>query len=84
MKAERILEKHATENMIEWNQKSFKKSHEKLYKSIMGAINEALQTSNDIEKIEDSCDIISHNSDLKMNGVCSRCGGKYFKAVNEL
>ena len=50
----------------------------------MGAINEALQTSNDIEKIEDSCDIISHNSDLKMNGVCSRCGGKYFKAVNEL
>ena len=41
--AEKLLEKFARKNMIEWNQESFKKSHSKLHKSIIEAINEALR-----------------------------------------
>ncbi len=41
MKAEQILEKHAKMNMIKWNRESFKKTHPQLYKSIIGAIQEA-------------------------------------------
>jgi hypothetical protein len=32
--AEKLLEKFARKNMIEWNQESFKKSHSRLHKSI--------------------------------------------------
>jgi hypothetical protein len=41
-KAEKILEKFAKKNMIQWNQESFKRTHSRLYKSIIEAINEAL------------------------------------------
>lgn len=41
--AEKLLEKFARKNMIEWNQESFKKSHSRLHKSIIEAINEALR-----------------------------------------
>lgn len=41
-KAEKLLEKFARKNMIEWNQESFKRTHSKLHKSIIEAINEAL------------------------------------------
>ena len=41
--AEKILEKFARKNMIQWNQDSFKRTHNRLHKSIIDAINEALQ-----------------------------------------
>jgi hypothetical protein len=41
--AEKLLEKFVRKNMIEWNQESFKKSHSRLHKSIIEAINEALR-----------------------------------------
>lgn len=40
--AEKLLEKFARKNMIEWNQESFKRTHSRLHKSIIEAINEAL------------------------------------------
>ena len=41
--AEKLLEKFARKNMIQWNQESFKRSHSRLHKSIIEAINEALR-----------------------------------------
>jgi hypothetical protein len=41
--AEKLLEKFAKKNMIEWNQKSFKRTHSRLHKSIIEAMNEALR-----------------------------------------
>ena len=43
MKAEQLLEKYAKKNMIRWDQESFKRPHTKLHKTIIEAINEALQ-----------------------------------------
>lgn len=42
MKAEKILEESARKNMIRWSQKEFKKTHPKLYKTIIESINKAL------------------------------------------
>lgn len=42
MKAEQILENSAKKNMVKWSQTDFKKSHSRLYKTIIEAINEAL------------------------------------------
>lgn len=42
MEAEQILENSAKRNMVQWSQEDFKKSHPKLYKTIIEAINEAL------------------------------------------
>ena len=41
--AEKLLEKFARKNMIEWNQESFKRTHSRLHKSIIEAINQALR-----------------------------------------
>lgn len=46
LSAEEILEKSAKKNMIEWNQKSFKRTHRLLHISIIQAINEALNLHN--------------------------------------
>lgn len=40
--AEKLLEKFARKNMIEWNQESFKRTHSRLHKSIIEALNQAL------------------------------------------
>lgn len=42
MKAKDILNNSAKKNMINWSEKDFKKSHPKLYKTIIEAINQAL------------------------------------------
>jgi hypothetical protein len=42
MKSEQILQKSANKNMVQWNQKDFQKTHPKLYKTIIEAINEAI------------------------------------------
>lgn len=40
--AEKLLEKFARKNMVQWNQESFKRTHSRLHKSIIEALNEAL------------------------------------------
>lgn len=40
--AEKLLEKFARKNMIQWNQEFFKRTHSRLHKSIIEALNEAL------------------------------------------
>lgn len=50
--AEKILEKFARKNMIEWNQESFKRTHSRLHKSIIEAINEALNLHNVVGRSE--------------------------------
>jgi hypothetical protein len=42
---EQILQKSANKNMVQWNQKDFQKTHAKLYKTIIEAINEAIKFS---------------------------------------
>ena len=42
MKAKDILNNSAKKNMINWSEKDFKKSHPKLYKTIIEAIDQAL------------------------------------------
>lgn len=44
--AEKLLEKFARNNMVQWNQESFKRTHSRLHKSIIEAINEALNLHN--------------------------------------
>lgn len=46
LSAEEMLEKFAKKNMIEWDQKSFKRTHRLLHISIIQAINEALNLHN--------------------------------------
>ncbi|RTL05582.1 hypothetical protein EKK58_07975 [Candidatus Dependentiae bacterium] len=41
--AEKLLEKFARKNMVQWNQESFKRTHSRLHKSIIEALNEALR-----------------------------------------
>jgi hypothetical protein len=53
--AEKLLEKFARKNMIEWNQESFKKSHSRLHKSIIEAINEALRIHDVVGQSEQLC-----------------------------
>ena len=55
-KAEEILKKSADKNMIYWNQHGFTRTHPKLYRVIIEAINEALfiepNTSGDASDFE--------------------------------
>ena len=48
--AEKILQKFARKNMVEWNQESFKRTHSRLHKSIIEAINEALNLQGVVER----------------------------------
>ena len=50
--AEKLLEKFARKNMIEWNQESFSRTHSRLHKSIIEAINEALNLHNVVGQSE--------------------------------
>lgn len=51
-KAEKILEKFARKNMIQWNQESFKRTHSRLHKSIIEAINEAMNKDKNLSEIK--------------------------------
>lgn len=76
--SEKILNKYAKKNMVEWNQDSFKKTHVKLYKSIIQSIDEALRQYPD-NKLICKCPICGN----EMMGVkmvhykCNRCD-EYF------
>ena len=67
--AEKLLEKFARKNMIEWNQESFKKSHSRLHKSIIEAINEALR----IHVVVGQSEQLSYVKENKL-GMCYTCG----------
>ena len=45
MKAEELLNKHARVHMIDWSLNSFECTHKRLFRSIIGAINEAQQSN---------------------------------------
>lgn len=65
--AEKLLEKFARKNMIEWNQESFKKSHSRLHKSIIEAINEALRIHDVVGQSEQLCDFLEwYNESLTL------------------
>jgi hypothetical protein len=42
--SEELFDKFAKKNMVQWNQASFKRTHDALHKSIIEAIDEALLT----------------------------------------
>jgi hypothetical protein len=66
--AEKILEKFARKNMVQWNQESFKRTHSRLHKSIIEAINEALNLHNVVERSEQLvcpyCGVVKSSCDL--------------------
>jgi hypothetical protein len=70
--AEKLLEKFARKNMIEWNQESFKKSHSRLHKSIIEAINEALRIHDVVGRSEQYCDWCSSTEEVEVK-ICKRC-----------
>lgn len=76
--AEKILEKFAKRNMIQWNQESFKRTHSRLHKTIIEAINEALNLHNVVGRSEQlnpfcdnkkvfNCDCITKCMDIPEN-----------------
>lgn len=77
--AEKLLEKYARKNMVQWNQESFKKTHSRLHKSIIEAINQALRIHDVVGRSERlKCDCCSYEYSeltLKANGrkLCKDC-----------
>ena len=65
--SEKLLEKFAKKNMIEWNQESFKRTHSRLHKSIIEALNEALRIH----------DVVVRSEQL----VCPKCGSKVISSA---
>lgn len=61
--AEELLDKHAKIHMIEWSQSSFKRTHTRLHKSIIGAIVDAntqmVEDKNKIEKLEKQVEFLT-------------------------
>ena len=77
--AEKLLEKFARKNMIQWNQESFKRSHSRLHKSIIEAINEALRIHDVVgrsEQLKCQCKNaqFTRTVDAEFNPLCGRCG----------
>lgn len=67
--AEKILEKFARKNMIEWNQESFKRTHSRLHKSIVEAINEALTIPVVSSRLIDKVTVTNLDLALRMCGI---------------
>jgi hypothetical protein len=70
--AEQLLEKFARKNMIQWNQESFKKTHTKLQKSIIEAINEALRI-HDVSGRSEQLFCHEHKPQVKYDWQKDRC-----------
>ena len=72
MKAEQILQKSAKNNMKRWELNTFKITHPTLYKTIIEAINEAINYTRCCEELcdEERCSY-TLNNDSKM---CDDCG----------
>jgi hypothetical protein len=71
--AEKLLEKFARKNMIQWNQESFKRTHSRLHKSIIEAINEALRIHDVIKNEVAVCDYPWHDNEVLTIGGCTKC-----------
>lgn len=81
--AEKILEKFARKNMIQWNQESFKRTHSRLHKSIIEAINEALNLHSVVGQSEQlPCDCSKHATyfDEEQEPRCKNCNKKSWLA----
>lgn len=64
LEAEKLLEKFARKNMIKWNQKSFKRTHSRLHKSIIEALNEALRLHDVVGRSEQLLDFLQWHNEL--------------------
>jgi len=73
--AEKLLEKFARKNMVQWNQESFKRTHSRLHKSIIEALNEALRIHDVVWRSEQLVcgDLMKHNFSLSKIGRCITC-----------
>jgi hypothetical protein len=71
--AEQLLEKFARKNMIQWNQESFKRTHSRLHKSIIEAINEALNKPAVSGSFISVCDCCGQQKRINEDGLCDPC-----------
>ena len=69
--AEKLLEKFARKNMVQWNQESFKRTHSRLHKSIIEALNEALRIHDVVGRSEQLKALLER---LLENNMCSVAG----------
>ena len=74
--AEKLLEKFARKNMVQWNQESFKRTHSRLHKSIIEALNEALRIHDVVGRSEQL--VCDHPEEAlirdKPTDYCMACG----------
>ena len=81
--AEKLLEKFARKNMVQWNQESFKRTHSRLHKSIIEAINEALRIHDVVGRSEQLCPLCGSDDLLDINDHytnCQKCGFQFVGA----
>jgi len=73
--AEKLLEKFARKNMVQWNQESFKRTHSRLHKTIIEAINEALNLHNVVGRSEQLsfCQCDKPSPDIMYGKTCTEC-----------
>ena len=71
--AEKLLEKFARKNMVQWNQESFKRTHSRLHKSIIEALNEALRIHDVVGRSEQLKALLER---LLENNMCSVAGNE--------
>lgn len=76
--AEKLLEKFARKNIVQWDQESFKITHSILHKSIIEALNEALRIHDVAGRSEQCC---SPLDDFYLGTTCPKCN-KPFRSVN--
>ncbi len=74
--AEKLLEKFARKNMVQWNQESFKRTHRRLHKSIIEALNEALRIHDVVgqsEQLVCTCENSEKEKDSLVPVYCHNC-----------
>ncbi len=79
--AEKLLEKFARKNMVRWNQESFKRTHSRLHKSIIEALNEALHMHDVSGRSEQlvcpDCKLPFTKEELQIKEHCFNCGWEF-------
>jgi len=77
MKAKQILEDSAKKNMIQWNQGAFSRTHPRLYKTIIEAINQALIIDSVVGQSEKLCGTCTDFNLQNKMFVCKKCGKQH-------
>lgn len=71
--AEKLLEKFARKNMVQWDQESFKRTHSRLHKSIIEALTEALLIHDVVERNEQLKCPCCGSEEIQIHQDCSTC-----------